>query len=811
MEIILIAGVAKNRVIGKQGKLPWHISSDLKRFKEMTLNSAVIMGHGTYDSIVSILGKPLPNRMNIVLSRKQLAIDATIVNSIEKGIEEAEKKAYDKLFIIGGQTVFEQFIQKDLIDRLELTLIDQNYDGDAYFPELDFSKWRITSKQDLFESGVGISFVSYQRKEPRIKNLVEPSKLVETQTLTDLKEQKTETKKGLFIAFEGIDGCGKSTQIKKITEFIFSSNKHNHVILTREPYQDINIRKVIKSDTNPESNASLLADMFIKDRTEHVRDIISPNLDKGFIVISDRYKLSTIAYQSAQGLAIEDLIERHKNLPKPDLTFIIDVSSKVSGERMDLDSRDKHRFEADNIFLEKVRNQFKKIKGLLKDEKIFIINGEQDKNKIFEDIKIILNDFLIKNPNSSSLESFDPLLMKFIKEEENRQESTINLIPSENYASRNVINACANVLINKYAEGYPFKRYYQGNKNIDEVEALAVSRAKELFNAEHVNVQPYSGSPANLAVYLAFLKPGDTVLGLDLTCGGHLTHGSPVNITGLTYRAVHYGVDENGYINMDKVRQIALAEKPKLIVSGLTAYSRQIDFKRFQEIAEEVGAIHLADISHIAGLIAAGVHPSPFPFTDIVMTTTHKTLRGPRGAILMCKEKFAKQIDKAVFPGCQGGPHENIIASKAVAFKEALSPEFKEYGLQVVKNAKVLADTLMKNSIKLVSNGTDNHLMMIDLRNIGIGLGKEMAVALEEAGLVCNCNTVPYDPSTPMKPSGLRIGTPMITTRGMKENEMIIIGNWISQIIKNPQDKYLKDRIKAEVQELCKKFPIYAR
>jgi glycine hydroxymethyltransferase len=390
-----------------------------------------------------------------------------------------------------------------------------------------------------------------------------------------------------------------------------------------------------------------------------------------------------------------------------------------------------------------------------------------------------------------------------------RQQTTLTLIPSENAVSAAVREACASVLMNKYSEGYPGKRYYQGNQYVDAVEQLAIDRAKKLFGAEHVNVQPLSGSPANQVVYLAFLKPGDTVMGLSLSAGGHLTHGSPVNFSGRQYRIVSYNVDPNTErIDMAAVRALALQEKPKLIISGLTAYSRVIDFKAFQDIATEVGAIHLADISHIAGLIAAGVHPSPFPFTDIVMTTTHKTLRGPRGAMLMCKEQFAKELDKAVFPGLQGGPHDNVTAAKAVAFGEALTPAFKAYGAQVVKNAKVLAGTLMKHNIKIVTGGTDNHLMLIDLRALGIGLGKEVAVALEEAGIITNYNTVPYDPSTPFKPSGIRIGTPLLTTRGMKEPEMIRVGEWMAAVIHDRTNADLKARIRVDVEKLCAQFPL---
>lgn len=410
---------------------------------------------------------------------------------------------------------------------------------------------------------------------------------------------------------------------------------------------------------------------------------------------------------------------------------------------------------------------------------------------------------------SKELKDFDKVISDLVEKEDDRQKDTINLIPSENYASLAVREACGTRLMNKYAEGYPYKRYYQGNQNVDEIESIAIERAKKLFGAEHVNVQPYSGSPANLAVFLAFLKPGDTFMGLDLGCGGHLTHGSPVNFSGSIYRIVSYGVDkQTGLLNMEEIRQIALREKPKMIISGLTAYPRQVDFLAFQRIAEEVGAIHLADISHIAGLIASGKHPSPFPFTDVVTTTTHKTLRGPRGAMIMCKEKYAKQIDKAVFPGCQGGPHMNAIAGKAVAFREALMPEYKEYAEQIIRNSKAMAEVLNANGIKLVTGGTDNHLILIDLTERGIGMGKPIAVALEEAGICLNANTIPYDPSTPFRPSGLRLGTPMITSRGMRETECRLIAKWIAEIIKDSDNFVLKSLIRNEVREMCRKFPI---
>lgn len=404
----------------------------------------------------------------------------------------------------------------------------------------------------------------------------------------------------------------------------------------------------------------------------------------------------------------------------------------------------------------------------------------------------------------------DPEISNLITKELIRQKEVLNLIPSENYASEAVLKANGSVLMNKYSEGYPFKRYYQGNSNTDEIEKLAIDRAKLLFNAEHANVQPLSGSPANFAVFLAFLQPGDKFMGLDLACGGHLTHGSPVNFSGKIYTSIPYPVDkETGLLNMEKIREIALRERPKLIISGLTAYPRTIDFRKFQEIANEVNAIHLADISHIAGLIAARVIPSPLPFSDIVTLTTHKTLRGPRGAIILCKEKFAKEIDKAVFPGCQGGPHDNITAAKAICFKEALTSEFRIYSEQIIKNAKELANTLMNNNIKLVTNGTDNHLILIDLLSFGIGMGKEVAIALENANICCNANSIPFDPSTPFKPSGLRLGTPILTTRGMKEPEMRLIGQWISEIIKDRNNIKLQKQINTRVKELCSKFPVY--
>ena len=407
------------------------------------------------------------------------------------------------------------------------------------------------------------------------------------------------------------------------------------------------------------------------------------------------------------------------------------------------------------------------------------------------------------------IEKIDPDIHLLIEDEFKRQRETINLIPSENFVSRAVMEATGSVLTNKYSEGYPNRRYYQGNVDVDAIENIAIARAKKLVGAEHANVQPYSGSTANAAVYMAFLNPGDTFLGFDLSCGGHLTHGSPMNFSGRFYKPVNYTVDKKTeQIDMDHVRNLAVEHRPKMIISGLTAYPRKIDFRGFHEIAEEVGAIHFADISHISGLIAGGVPPSPIPFCDVAMTTTHKTLRGPRGALILCKEKYAKQIDRAVFPGNQGGPHNHVTAAKAVAFKEALSDEFRLYAQGITENAKTLAKVLNERGIKLVTGGTDNHMILIDLLGFGIGQGKPAAVALENAGIVTNCNTVPFDPSTPFKPSGVRIGTPSVTTRGMKKGEMEKIGNWIASILGDLDNEKLHKKINQEVKQLCKNFPI---
>lgn len=388
-----------------------------------------------------------------------------------------------------------------------------------------------------------------------------------------------------------------------------------------------------------------------------------------------------------------------------------------------------------------------------------------------------------------------------------RQQHNIELIASENIVSKAVLLAAGGVLTNKYAEGYPGKRYYGGCQCVDIVEEIARERAKKLFGAEHANVQPHSGANANLAVFFALLNPGDTVMGMNLQQGGHLSHGSPVNISGKYFNVVPYGVsEETEMIDYDEMRKIALDCKPKMIVVGASAYSRIIDFKRCREIADEVGAYLMVDMAHIAGLIAAGVHPSPVPYADVVTTTTHKTLRGPRGGMILCREELAKQIDKAVFPGTQGGPLMHIIAAKAVALGEALADDFKVYQQQIVKNASVLCDSLMNNGIEIVSGGTDNHLMLLKLVNAGI-TGKELEHRLDEVHITANKNTIPCDPQSPFVTSGLRIGTPAVTTRGFKEAEMKLIADWITDVIKDFDGN--KERISKEVQELCAKYPIY--
>lgn len=408
----------------------------------------------------------------------------------------------------------------------------------------------------------------------------------------------------------------------------------------------------------------------------------------------------------------------------------------------------------------------------------------------------------------SYIQAVDPEIYAAIEREKKRQAEGIELIPSENYTSAAVMEACGSILTNKYSEGYPGKRYYGGQENIDTIETMAINRAKELFGAEHVNVQPYSGSPANTAIYFALLEFGDTVMGLKLDHGGHITHGLPIAFSGKAYNFVQYGVDiETGYIDMEDVRKQALEHKPKMIVAGFTAYPRDIEWAKFKEIADEVGAITVADISHTAGLIAGKALESPVPYFDVIMTTTHKTLRGPRGAMIMCKEKFAKQIDRAVFPGLQGGPHEHAIAGKAIAFLEALKPDFQVYAEQVKKNARHLAEKLVEKGYSLVSGGTDTHLILADLTNKGVS-GKQAQDALDEVGITLNKNTVPGDPRPPMDPSGIRFGTPAITTRGMKESEMERIADWMDRVISNIDDHELHAQIKEEVKEMCLKFPV---
>jgi glycine hydroxymethyltransferase len=413
----------------------------------------------------------------------------------------------------------------------------------------------------------------------------------------------------------------------------------------------------------------------------------------------------------------------------------------------------------------------------------------------------------------AALQATDPQIAELVRAEEVRQSEKIRLIPSENYVSQAVLDACGTVLQNKYSEGYPGRRYYEGQQIIDQVETIAIERAKALFGVDHANVQPYSGSPANLAVYLALAKPGDTVMGMALPMGGHLTHGWSVSATGAWFHAVQYNVRrDTGRIDMDEVRDIALRERPKLIFAGGTAIPRVIDFPAFAEVAKEAGAVLVADIAHIAGLIAGGAHPTPVGHAEVISTTTHKTLRGPRGAMLMCDEQHAKAIDKAVFPGLQGGPHNQTTAGIAVALREAAQPSFRDYAASIVANAKVLADELSARGFDLVSGGTDNHLILIDLTPQGVA-GKPVAKALDRAGLVANYNTVPYDPRKPFDPSGLRIGTPAVSSRGMGEAEMRQIGTWIDEVVaavaKNDEDALnaTTDRVLGEVRELTANFP----
>jgi glycine hydroxymethyltransferase len=409
----------------------------------------------------------------------------------------------------------------------------------------------------------------------------------------------------------------------------------------------------------------------------------------------------------------------------------------------------------------------------------------------------------------SILQNQDPEVYENIQNEIKRQQNGLVMIPSENHASEAVLAAMGTPLSNKYAEGYPGKRYYTGNEFIDNIENLAIERAKKLFHADHANVQPNAGSSANMAIYLAMLKPGDKVMGLKLDQGGHLTHGHPVNFSGQLYNFIQYSVrKDTELIDMDEVREIALKEKPKMIVTGATAYPRIFDFKAFREICDETGALLLADISHFVGLCISGDHPEPFPYADFAMTTTHKTLRGPRSAIILSKTEHAKAIDKAVFPGTHGGPMEHIIAAKAVCFKEAMTPEFKDYAHQIVLNAKTLAKVFLDERLRLVSGGTDNHLMLIDCRPLNI-TGRQGSEALAAGGIYTNRNTVPYDTGTAFEPSGIRLGTPALTTRGMKEAEMEIIGKVVAKVLKDVGNEEVGKKLKSTVAELTERFPIY--
>ncbi len=411
--------------------------------------------------------------------------------------------------------------------------------------------------------------------------------------------------------------------------------------------------------------------------------------------------------------------------------------------------------------------------------------------------------------NIDTIKKIDPQVAEAIELEVNRQRNKIELIASENFVSDAVLEALGTPLTNKYAEGYPGKRYYGGCEHVDIIEQLAIDRAKEIFGAEHANVQPHSGAQANSAVYFAFLNPGDTILGMNLAHGGHLSHGSPVNISGKYYNVVPYGVrEDNCHIDYEELRNIAKANSPKIIVAGASAYPRTLDFKAFREIADEVGAILMVDMAHIAGLVAAGVHPSPVPYADIVTTTTHKTLRGPRGGMILCKQEYAKKIDSAVFPGNQGGPLMHVIAAKAVSFKEVLSADFKTYQKNIVKNAKALSEALMSKGFKLVSDGTDNHLMLINLTNMNI-TGKEAQHKLDEVFITCNKNGIPFDTQSPFITSGIRLGTPAVTARGMNEDDMREIADLIHLTITDFDAS--QDSIRNRVQILCKKYPLYGK
>ncbi len=410
-------------------------------------------------------------------------------------------------------------------------------------------------------------------------------------------------------------------------------------------------------------------------------------------------------------------------------------------------------------------------------------------------------------PYLPALEKTDPQIRDLIIAEEKRQWNVIRLIPSENYVSHAVLEASGSILTNIYSEGYPGKRYYEGQQYTDQIETLAIERVKKAFGVDHANVQPYSGSPANMAVYAAILKPGDTIMGLSLPQGGHLTHGWKVNFSGKQYNSQPYELDpKTERLNYDQIWKQAKEVKPRLIVAGYTAYPRIIEWNRFREICDDVGAMFHADISHITGLILGGVHPSPFPMADTGITTSHKSLRGPRGAMMMCKAQYAQAIDKAIMPGLQGGPHNQTTAAIAVAFKEAESPAFKTYAAQIVKNAKALADKLNAHGFRLITGGTDNHLILFEtFKSKGI-LGRDASRALDKAGIVANCNMVPFDTQTPMNPSGVRIGTPSVTSRGMKEPEMAKIGDWINEVLTHATDEAVLARIAGEVKELCSSF-----
>jgi glycine hydroxymethyltransferase len=404
----------------------------------------------------------------------------------------------------------------------------------------------------------------------------------------------------------------------------------------------------------------------------------------------------------------------------------------------------------------------------------------------------------------NKLKDIDQEIFDIINKEHKRQNEGIELIASENIVSQGVLDAAGSVLTNKYAEGYPGKRYYGGCEVVDQAEQLAIDRLKEIYSAEHANVQPHSGSNANMGVYFSVLEHGDKILGMKLDHGGHLTHGHPVNFSGVLYNFESYGVDETGRIDYDALEEIALDFKPRMIVAGASAYSRIIDFKRFREIADKIDAYLMVDMAHIAGLVAAGLHPNPCEYADFVTTTTHKTLRGPRGGAILCKKEYAKKVDKAIFPGLQGGPLEHIIAAKAVSFKEALQPEFVEYQKQIIKNAKKLSDELTKRGFDIISGGTDNHLMLVDLRNKNV-TGKAAEKLLGEVDITVNKNTIPFDPESPFVTSGIRLGTPAVTTRGMKEEEMVILADLINDTIEGKVDQ---EEIHGKVLELCKRFPL---